>query len=428
MFAQAVLAVLLAHTAQARDRVFKASDLPDFRLVSWGSYKYEDSKTPGNVVRWFTMQFRNALAEEIDSVDLRFRTTEDGKTTFEKPFTISRFYDYGFSNWGGALPHRMAYTEGISFDYDSNLWNANSSEEFEIVAIHLRPHEDDLHDVSHLYTWLARTSPTSIYRRLTEDPSILKATNSSGATAMMAAFQGTTVPVIRWMIGQGAKLNLVERVNKADIPMMLAAALNADTGPMEFLKGQGQSVDAATSGVKQTALQIALQSDHVANAVWLLRNGAKPNLTDSQGNPPSFYAMAATSPTVMDLLKQYGADLKYHSPTGYGLLHQAAGRAYRRLDMVQHLVGLGLAVDDTDPRFGVTPLMVAAKSQSNQIARWLILHGARLDARDKNGKGVLDYAEESNTLKTDRFFRQRVLDELPRDVLRKAGLAKLGKA
>ncbi|MHB8637685.1 MAG: ankyrin repeat domain-containing protein [Fimbriimonadaceae bacterium] len=70
------------------------------------------------------------------------------------------------------------------------------------------------------------------------------------------------------------------------------------------------------------------------------------------------------------------------------------------------LLRLGLDVNDAAPGSKITPLMFAALSGRNWLAKWLISKGAKVDAVDSRGQTVFDYAKKSNTLNTDRFFRR----------------------
>ena len=401
-------------SAQGPARVVKPSEMPGFSILQFGAFKYGESKIPENVVRSFSVQFYNGTPEEVQSVDLRFWVDVEGKTVYEKKaINIANFYDYPLANWGGALPRHIAYPEALVIDYPSEFWNTRSHDHLEIVAIHVAPDRADLHDIGHLYAWLLRSKESDVLDKLKQDPSIVTARNKMGETALMVAFATTTLPVIEAMIAAGASYLPVNRIGQSDISMLHVAAANEHLEAMGYALDHGVPVDAQDLG-HQTPLDSALYTAHLPNAQWLLAHGANPNHLDIAENPPLFYALPLEDAGGIDMLVKAGADLRYHTTKGYGAMQMACSKSYARIPLVEKLVRLGLSVDDVDPKVGLTSLMVAASGQCNEVARWLIAHGADIKARDAKGQSVFDYAKTSNTLHTDRFFREQVIDKLPR--------------
>ena len=106
-----------------------------------------------------------------------------------------------------------------------------------------------------------------------------------------------------------------------------------------------------------------------------------------------------------DLLLTYKADVHCHTKDGLGLIQIALPNPL----FLPKLLAAGVPVDDPNPKNKQTSLMTAAYSQSGST-KWLLDHGANINARDSEGRSVFDYAKMSNTLNTDRFFREAIGD------------------
>lgn len=385
-----------------------------FVLRDFSGAGVDDAFKPGDIVRSFLLDYHNGTRDEVESVDVRFWIEEKGKTTFQQgPIRVRRFFDWPLANWGGAMPGHLAVAEPIRIQHPSHLWNPDSHDHFEIVAVHFAKGTPDLHDIGHLYAWLKRTPEEEIVRTIRADPSIALAKNESGMTALGVAFAGSTVRVIETMIAMGAPFEPILRVRNGQGQVMHLAATNENAGPLAYLKAKGQAVDAESTS-KQTALDIALDNGRFDNARWLLANGADPNHLDVAGNPPSFYAMRREDDGWLEILVKGGANLGYHTAAGYGIMQMAVQSRFATTTLLGKLLQRGLSVDDVDPKVGLTPLMVAAQNQRNDKARWLLAYGADLKARDAKGQTVFDYARRSNTLRTDMFFRREVIAKMPK--------------
>jgi ankyrin repeat protein len=239
-----------------------------------------------------------------------------------------------------------------------------------------------------------------------KDPSLFKVRNSVGTNvAMVAAAEGSP-KVLDFMVQHGADIHALTRVGH---DVLYCAVMENNPEMVEHVVKLGFSVNERFGPSKQTPLIVAVQNSCLNSVKWLLANGADPNAVDADNMTPlikSFYSRSVLNNTIFDRLVAAKADLHYRLPNGLGLLHLAID-ANDPLT-VDKLISLGISVNDAAPKTLVTPLMVAAITQSDITAKWLISKGADVNAVDARGRSVFDYAKLSNTLGTDRFFRQDV--------------------
>jgi ankyrin repeat protein len=156
----------------------------------------------------------------------------------------------------------------------------------------------------------------------------------------------------------------------------------------------------------------------------LLDRGAKPNLqltkslpgrsgmdsgdtTLDEGTTPLMRAARAGDAAVMRLLLAKGADSKLTTKDGSTALMFAAGVGYRdkntrgsesgALEALNVGVEQGLDLNQTNSK-GETALHGAAGRGADSIVRYLVEHGAKLDAKTKQGFTPLDFAMGKNVV------------------------------
>jgi uncharacterized protein len=134
-----------------------------------------------------------------------------------------------------------------------------------------------------------------------------------------------------------------------------------------------------------------------------LRTTASLEWVDFTGMTPFLYAARSGDVTVMKLLLQHGADPNIATFSGTTPLMAAAGvnwvfyqtydeGAPRLLEAVQLCFELGGDINATNV-MGLTALMGAANRGSDDIIKFLVSKGARLDIKDAEGRTALDWAE-----------------------------------
>jgi len=163
-----------------------------------------------------------------------------------------------------------------------------------------------------------------------------------------------------------------------------------------------------TSG--STALMLACQYNFVEMATFLIEHEADLNLQSKNGQT-ALMVSAAVSEDLFNLLLSKGADFKIKATDGTSALTQACIGVLRErvpLTIVQTLLDKGADVDEaansgrTD---GYTCLMMAARNNQPELAKFLISNGADVNKKAKDGKSALSLAQEENDTEMTKLLK-----------------------
>ena len=229
-------------------------------------------------------------------------------------------------------------------------------------------------------------------------------TDANGITPLLMAITNNHIEVARYLIDRGANVRAVDWYGRT--PLWAAVETrNMDVDSSTFENGvdrapvlelikvivdKGADVNART---KETP-PIRRQMLHVTGDLsWV----------DFTGQTPFLRAALAADLEVMRLLLTHGADPKIPALAGTTPLMAAAGVNWvvdqttdegpaARLEAVKMCYDLGLSVNDANS-MGITAVMGAANRGSDDIIEFLVSKGAKLDAKDNEGRTPLNWAE-----------------------------------
>ena len=204
-------------------------------------------------------------------------------------------------------------------------------------------------------------------------------------------------------------------------PLVLAAALlvSPEAAPQRLSKPQ-PSIAAPTLSVDDFAL--AAHNDRDDEIRAMLARGMDPETVGPDGNPVLVTAAREGSAKVVDALLAAGAKVDHANAYGDTALKLAAlhGRIAiaRKLrarkaaldppgwtpliyaatgghdEMVRYLLAEGARIDAVSPN-GTTALMMAVREEKFSTAELLISRGANVNVRNENGATALEWAERS---------------------------------
>ncbi len=266
-----------------------------------------------------------------------------------------------------------------------------------------------------------------------------RAPTPGGMTPLQYAARDGRLDTAKVLLAAGADINQVEA---NDITPLITAITNNHPDVAMFLIQQGADVKKA-DWYGRTALFTAVETRDMdtdngppfENSITrppflpliqlLLDKGADPNArtaeqlpirnqflrttgtlewVDFTGMTPFLFAARAGDVDVMKMLLKGGADPKMETYRGTNALMAAAGvnwvfnQTYwegepRNLEAVKLCFDLGLTDVNKQNSMGVTALMGAANRGSDEIIRYLVSKGAKLDIKDAEGRTAMTWAE-----------------------------------
>lgn len=403
MVAMSILVACSAFSLSQNIVTLKPSQLKGFRLLQYCMSGYSMSKaTPGNVVKKFSLQLQNATRETIYEIDVRLRVDnrKTGALVYaSKPFTIKRFITPMLAHYGEAPPMQDCLNDKfVTFDYSGQYWRPDTHDVVELVAIRVNRGPKDLHNIGHLYAKLFYSTPAQAIALFKADPTLCTVQNESKTNATHVAFMVSEPKVIEYVATHGGSYKLKTATK---LSIMDFAALNLKPGALDLALKHGGNVN----NVGYESPLFRASKDGNAMAVkWLLNHNAKPDLPCQDNRTPAYAAITFGQIEILKILAKGGANPKAYMKDGLGWMEYGIRNYY----MFPEILKYGCKIDQRSPLTGRTALLQASVWGFYDAMTWLLQHGADPDAKDKYGKTAYDYSKLTNTLKTDRFYRDLV--------------------
>ena len=228
--------------------------------------------------------------------------------------------------------------------------------------------------------------------------------DANAITPLLTAIVNNRVDVARFLIEKGADIQATDWYGRT--PLWAAV----ETRNMDV--DNGTFVNSIDRGPMLDVIQILLERGAKVNVRMkevppirraFLRITGSLSWVDFTGQTPFLTAALAADTMVMRLLLKYGADPNIGTFEGTTPLMAAAGvnwvydQTYdegpaARLEAVKLCHELGNDVNAVNT-MGLTALMGAANRGSDDIIRFLVEKGAKLDVKDKEGRDAAAWAE-----------------------------------
>lgn len=254
-------------------------------------------------------------------------------------------------------------------------------------------HGADATKVIHAYP-----EPTELYEAACESEEKLKQSLAEGRdinngdrygnTALFFACLNGNSLAIRRLLAAGADAGLLNRVGDSVLSMVRWQKAGTPPNCVEELMRHGLAPE-SIGKEGRTMLTCLIEQGRHALVMALLRCGVDVNHRDDAAYTPFLAAARYGNAAIMQRLEELGADPHTTLPDGRTALHLAA--QYQQEDVVRYLLEKGHKVDALDRR-NATPLL---SGSSPVIAHLLLDAGADPLLRTKNGTTALMAVEHS---------------------------------
>jgi ankyrin repeat protein len=252
--------------------------------------------------------------------------------------------------------------------------------------------------------YAARDGRLDIVQTLVAAKADVNQTDANGITPLIEAIEDNHVDVARFLIDHGADVQASDWYGRT--PLWSAV----ETRNQDFDAGtQENSIDRAPfigliNALIDRGADLNVRTKEVPPFKrHFLKGTGSLSWVDFTGQTPFLTAALSGDITVMRLLLAHGADPKIATFQGTTALMAAAGinwvfyQTYDEgpkalLEAVQLCYDLGMDVNAVNS-MGLTALHGAANRGSDDIIRFLVDKGAKLDVKDKEGRTPLNWAE-----------------------------------
>lgn len=228
--------------------------------------------------------------------------------------------------------------------------------------------------------------------------------NPDDITPLIMAIGNGHAEVAKFLVEMGADVNASDWYGRT--PLWSAVeARNQDinNGTLEHMVDRGPLLP-----LVQFLLEHGADPNPRTKETFPIRNNVLPitgslSWVDFVGQTPFLTAALSGDLSVMRILLEHGADPHIKTLEGTSALMAAAGVNWTvaqtfdegpeaLLEAVKLCWELGMDVNDANS-MGITAVMGAANRGSNDIIEFLVEKGARLDAKDNEGRTPLDWAK-----------------------------------
>jgi ankyrin repeat protein len=226
----------------------------------------------------------------------------------------------------------------------------------------------------------------------------------NGVTPLIEAITNNHVEVATYLIGHGADVNAQDWYGRT--PLWAAVEtrnMDVDNATFENSIDRAPFLELIKLLLDRGANPNARTKEQMPVRPQFLRVTGTLEWVDFTGMTPFLYAARAGDVTVMRLLLERGADPNITTFSGTTALMAAAGVNWQfsqtydegpehLLEAVKICADLGQDVNAVNS-MGVTALMGAANRGSDDIIKFLVSKGADLNAKDKEGRTAVTWAE-----------------------------------
>lgn len=217
--------------------------------------------------------------------------------------------------------------------------------------------------------------------------------NEKGESPLMLAVKKGRISVVKLLLKKGAKINSKYDTNSSLLHLALQQGFEKVV--QLLLKNNHKVYGRDEEGF--TVLHKAVEKGERAIVKFLLKKGCSVNTAAKLGTTPLETAVEKGDEKMVRLLLTHNAVVCRKDSEGFSVIHRAAQSGNKFI--VKFLLENGSNVNDTTSLAETTPLQIAVQNENEAVVNLLLKHGAKVDAKDKNGKTALCLAVEKGNIR-----------------------------
>ena len=255
--------------------------------------------------------------------------------------------------------------------------------------------------------WAVHLADVDIAKRLIRRGARVEQLNRYDLAPLHVAAGEGSAQLVRLLLDAGASADLPGRNGET---ALLMAARKGCADCIQALIASGAKVETREKTFDLTPLMLAAWSGNEKSVDHLLRAGADVKAQTRLGPMPKFVEPGAGRASHGDGILRGGVPERGSRPARAGqmtALHYAAREG--RTGVVALLLGNGARIDDPEAN-GVSPLLLAIMNDHAKTARYLIEHGANINAEDWYGRTPLWAAVDIRNVELDGELNTQVAD------------------
>jgi ankyrin repeat protein len=255
--------------------------------------------------------------------------------------------------------------------------------------------------------WAVHLGDVDAARVLVEHDARVDALNRYGLAPLHVAASEGRAPLVQLLLEAGASANLKGRNGET---ALLMAARKGCAECVKSLLAKGADVTVRDEAFQQTALTLAAWSGSAESVAQLIRAGAEINAHTRLGPMPNFVDPNAGRASHGDGILRGGVPERGSRPPRAGqmtALHYAAREGHTQV--VTLLLAAGARINEPEAN-GAQPLLLAIMNDHPKTARYLIEHGADVNADDWYGRAPLWAAVDARNVELDGELNTQFAD------------------
>lgn len=259
--------------------------------------------------------------------------------------------------------------------------------------------------------WVVRLNDLETAAALVRAGANVRAPNRYGVLPLSLAAQNANAAMIRLLVESGADANAPDAAGET--PLLATTALGR-LDAVQALIDAGAVVDAKDRAFQQTALMVAVRSNHPTLARLFLDRGADVNARTRTGETPR-WVLPNSVPGFghgIGIVRGGLPDRGSRVPVPGMMSPLLYAARDGRIESGTLLLDRGAAIDQPDAN-GATPLIMAIANNHPEMARMLVDRGADVKAVDWYGRTALWAAVEARNMDVDNATFVNSVDRAP---------------